>query len=114
MKIGNTMLLPLTEKYSYQTGTSCRILEAVRRTASEVCRSDDFERLIVIGGETSQNVFQASGVNYLELGRPLEPGTAQGKILDGVMKEKEFSLKGGSMGTEPTLEKMMCRREVWY
>ncbi len=114
IKIGNTMLLPLTEKYSYQPGTSCCILEAVKRAASEVCGSDDFERLIVIGGETSQNVFQASGVNYLELGRPLEPGTAQGKILDGVMKGKEFSLKGGSMGTEPTLEKMMCRREVWY
>lgn len=114
IKGGNTMLLPLTEKYSYQPGTSCRILEAVRRTASEVCGSNDFERLIVIGGETSQNVFQASGANYLELGRPLEPGTAQGKILDGMLKGKEFSLKGGSMGTEYTLEKMMCRKEVWY
>lgn len=114
IKNENTLLLPLTEKYSYQPGTSCQILEAVGRIASEVCRSDDFERLIVIGGETSQNVFQASGVNYLELGRPLEPGTAQGKILDGIVKGKEFSLKGGSMGTEYTLEKMMCRKEVWY
>lgn len=114
IKSGNTMLLPFTEKYSCEQGVSRRILEAVRETASEVCRSSDFERLVVIGGETSQTVFQASGVNYLELGRPLEPGTAQGKILDGVMKGKEFSLKGGSMGTECTLEKMMCRREAEY
>lgn len=110
----NTMVAPVVDRYSYKPGTSGKILEAVRRISEKICRSENFDRLTVVGGETSQNVFQVTGTNHLLLGRPLEPGVAQGTILDGVMAGKEFSLKGGSMGMENTLEKMMCRMEVKY
>lgn len=114
IKRQNTMIAPVVDRYSYKPGTSEKILEAVRRISEKICRGGNFDRLIVVGGETSQNVFQVTGTNHLLLGRPLEPGVAQGRILDGVMEGKEFSLKGGSMGVENTLDKMMCRMEVRY
>ena len=37
-----------------------------------------------------------------------------GLMLDGCFAGREFALKGGSMGREDTLEKMLCRKEVVY
>ena len=72
------------------------------------------ERLVIIGGETSQGVLRQFGVEHLQLGCALEPGVAQGLMLDGCFAGREFALKGGSMGREDTLEKMLCRKEVVY
>ncbi|MCC8060210.1 MAG: four-carbon acid sugar kinase family protein [Clostridiales bacterium] len=110
----NVMVVPRVNRYSYKPGTSETILEAVRELSATLCRKAVFDRLVVIGGETSQKVFHATGTEHLSLGRPLEPGVAQGVILDGVMAGREFALKGGSMGREATLDKMLCRSEVVY
>lgn len=113
-KTSNVMIVPKVVRYSYKLNASKKILECFSLIAPPVCKKSTFQRLVVIGGETSQAVFAVTGTEHLDLGRPLEPGVAQGIICDGMMEGKEFSLKGGSMGTATTLEKMMCRLEVEY
>jgi uncharacterized protein YgbK (DUF1537 family) len=113
-KSSNIMLVPKVDKYSYKPKTSKKILECFSKVAPLICSECQFGRIIVIGGETAQTIFAATGTKHLDLGRPLEPGVAQGIICDGLMSGKEFSLKGGSMGTDCTLEKMMGRLEVEY
>ena len=78
------------------------------------CAQARFDRLVIVGGETSQTIFRELGVEHLSLGCALEPGVAQGRILDGVLAGKEFALKGGSMGTVSVLEKMMGCKEADY
>ena len=111
---GNTMLLPTVERYSYQPGTSSAILSCFARLAPTICSQACFDRLVIVGGETSQTIFRELDVEHLSLGRALEPGVAQGRILDGMLAGKEFALKGGSMGTLSVLEKMMGCEEVDY
>lgn len=111
LSAGNVMLAPQVERYSYQPGVSVRIMECFSRLAPLVCQDAAFDRLVIVGGETSQAIFRQLRVEHLRLGRALEPGVAQGRILDGLLSGKEFALKGGSMGSLPVLEKMMCRRE---
>lgn len=108
---GNVMLAPQVERHSYQAGVSVRIMECFSRLAPLVCRDTAFDRLVIVGGETSQAIFRQLHVDHLRLGQALEPGVAQGHILDGLLAGKEFALKGGSMGSLPVLEKMMCRWE---
>ena len=110
----NVMLAPHVERYSYQPGTSQAILACLAQIAPRICEQAAFDRLVIVGGETSQTIFRELGVQHLSLGRALEPGVAQGRILDGLLAEKEFSLKGGSMGSLEVLEKMMGRQEVKY
>lgn len=110
----NVMLAPYVERYSYQPGTSQAILACFARLIPLVCGQADFDRLVIVGGETSQTIFRELGVEHLSLGQALEPGVAQGRILDGLPAGKEFALKGGSMGSLPVLEKMMGRQEVDY
>lgn len=111
VKEQNVMLAPQVSKYSYQPGTSEKIMECFARLSPLACRDADFDRLVVVGGETSQAILRELQVEHLKLGQALEPGVAQGWILDGRLAGKEFSLKGGSMGSECVLEKMMCRWE---
>ncbi len=109
---GNVILVPKVEKYSYQPGTSKAILNYVRRCASEICRRAEMDRLVVIGGETAQTILHELGIHRLELGTQLEPGVAEGKICDGVLSGREFALKGGSVGSEQALEKMLCHMQT--
>lgn len=108
-RTGNVILVPRVAKYSYKPGTSARILECIERCAATICTAADFDRLVVIGGETAQTVFRTLGVESLTLERKLEPGVADGILNGGVLDQKEFALKGGSVGSEDALEKMICR-----
>ena len=114
LKKQNVFLAPYVKKYSYQPGTSVKILECFSFLAQMICPQAGFDRLIIVGGETSQTIFRVLRVDHLELGRALEPAVAQGQIADGILAGKEFSLKGGSMGSESVLEKMMCSQEAEY
>lgn len=53
-------------------------MECFARLAPLVCGRAAFDRLVIVGGETSQAIFREIGVQHLELGRQLEPGVAQG------------------------------------
>ncbi len=108
VKSANVLLMPAVKKYSYQSGTSRRIMQCFHELAALVCPKARFDRLVMVGGETSQAVFSALDVRHLSLGQQLETGVAQGKIEDGLLAGREFSLKGGSMGGLHVLEKMMC------
>lgn len=110
----NVMLVPYVDCHSYQPGTSQAILACFAQIAPRVCKRALFDRLVIIGGETSQTIFRELRVEHLSLRRALEPGVAQGYILDGLLAGKEFALKGGSMGSLTALEKMMGRQEVDY
>lgn len=109
----NLMLCPKVEKYSYKPGTSEKIMNCFSLLAPQVCKNVRMDRLVMIGGETAQTILRQLNVDNMELHHPIEPGTAQGILADGMLAGKEFALKGGSMGSALTLENMMCRREVY-
>ena len=111
LKSANVMVYPHIEKHSHRPGANLKILSCIADTAERICRTAAFDRLTVIGGETAQSVMGRLGINQLELGQPLGTGIAEGMILDGLPAGKEFAMKGGSMGTERSLEAMMCRLE---
>ncbi len=100
--------MPRVEKYSYKPGTSEKIMTAIGHCANEICRSAQFERLAVIGGETAQHITATLGVRAMLLTAKLEAGVAEGILCGGVLDGKEFALKGGSVGSERALEKMLC------
>ena len=108
IRCNDTLLMPRVEKYSYKPGTSEKIMTAIGRCANEICRSAQFERLAVIGGETAQHITATLGVRAMLLTAKLEAGVAEGILCGGVLGGKEFALKGGSVGSERALEKMLC------
>lgn len=113
-KNNNVMIVPRVNKYSYKPGTSQKILECFKKIAPVLCSEADFKRLIIIGGETSQIVFRTTTTEHLNLAHPLEAAVTQGTICDGCMQGKEFSLKGGSVGSIQALEKMLCHCDILY
>jgi len=110
LKKRNVMVRPLVKKYSRLPGTNLKILDCLGITAQRLCAQPAFKRLVIIGGETAQEIFARTGVTSLSLGLPLGTGIAEGEILDGPLQNCEFAMKGGSMGTPSSLEVMMCRR----
>ncbi|NCB52713.1 MAG: four-carbon acid sugar kinase family protein [Clostridia bacterium] len=109
-KKGDVMLLPKVVRYSCKPGTSQVIMACMEQCASKICKTAEYDRIVLIGGETSQAIFRALGVDSLELLGKLEPGVAEGILHGGAAEGKEFALKGGSLGSEEALEKMLCRR----
>ena len=85
------------------------ILNALVRAAHNLCTSLDFDRLVVVGGETSQAIFRALDITMLDMADPVEIGTGFGKIESGPLAGKSFAIKGGSIGSEEVLIKMMGR-----
>ncbi|MEM5769392.1 MAG: four-carbon acid sugar kinase family protein [Bacillota bacterium] len=106
---GSVILSPKVERYSYRPGVSQKIMECMGESAERICRNAVFDRLAVIGGETAQSIFSRLKVESLRLTGKLEPGVAEGVILDGVLQGKEFAIKGGSVGSTDALEKMLCQ-----
>ena len=106
---GNVIFVPRVVKYSYKPGVSKIIMECIEECASKICIIAKYERLVIIGGETSQSIFRVLGVKSLELKNKIEAGVAEGIIQNGVPCGKEFALKGGSVGSESALEKMLCK-----
>ncbi len=110
LRTRNVIVVPHVEKYSLKPGTNIKILECMGAVAEGLCRMGlPFDRLLVVGGETAQTIYKRLGIGQLQLGLSLEPGVAEGHFLDGLLKGKEFVMKGGSMGSMDVLEKMMCR-----
>ena len=109
LKNSNVMVRPCVQKYSRRPGTNLRILACLGETAMRLCRQPAFDRLVIVGGETAQEIFARTDVASLRLGLPLGTGIAEGTIMDGPLAGREFAMKGGSMGTPSSLETMMCR-----
>lgn len=108
-KRGNVVIMPHAEDCSYKPGTSAIIMQCMEELASVLTAQAVFDRLVVIGGETAQAVFRAAGIQELALTGKLEAGVAEGVICGGPLHNKEFALKGGSVGSDEALDKMMCR-----
>ena len=108
-KNGDVMLMPKVEKYSCKSGTSKVLMACMELCATKICEAAEYDRIVLIGGETAQTIFKSLGVTNLELLGKLEPGVAEGVLRGGVPNGKEFALKGGSLGSEDALEKMLCK-----
>ena len=85
------------------------ILKALSECTEKICSSIIFDRLVIIGGETSQALFNSLKINRLMLNQKPETGIASGTIIDSEYKGKEIALKGGSVGTVEALNKMLCK-----
>jgi uncharacterized protein YgbK (DUF1537 family) len=87
------------------------ILSTLIECAGKVCQNIEFDRLVIIGGETSNALFSHFGTTKLLLNQKPETGIAAGVLLDGLFAGREFAAKGGSVGTVNALEKMLCKYE---
>ncbi|MBN1365541.1 MAG: hypothetical protein JW976_12095 [Syntrophaceae bacterium] len=83
------------------------IMKSVTRCAKEICSKAEFERVVVIGGETSYSILAALGAMKLHVIEKPETGIGTGSIDIGPYKGKTFSIKGGSIGTELALCRML-------
>ena len=108
---GSVIFIPRVEQYSYKPGVSKKIMEYMGECAERICANAVFDRVAVIGGETAQSIFARLKVGRMRLTGKLEPGVAEGEILDGTLAGKEFAIKGGSVGSIDSLEKMLCNWE---
>ena len=83
------------------------ILAAIAECAEEICASIDFDRIVVIGGETSYAILHGLKITKLYLTEKPETGIGTGTIGDGPYTGKSFSIKGGSIGSEAALCRML-------
>ena len=86
---------------------SGRILEAMAACAELLCARCRFDRLFIIGGETSRSILEALKVRYLTVTAMPEQGIALGRLDTGVLCGRSFAAKGGSVGTDQAVWRML-------
>lgn len=84
-----------------------QILEILTDCAEMVLRQVPADRVVIIGGETSNAVFHQLKVQRLLIREKPETGVAAGIFLDGICAGMEFAAKGGSVGTLAALQRMI-------
>lgn len=104
---GNFILRPKVLKYSHQPETGKKILEVMSECAKRIEEQVVYDRLVIIGGETAQEIFRGLRIEKLLLKELPEVGVAVGLILGEDGKNHEFALKGGSIGSKRALERMI-------
>lgn len=65
------------------------------------------DRLILVGGETSFYILKALNTKTIQIIGKIEDGIDYGVISDGILAGKEISIKGGSVGNEDAVVRMM-------
>ena len=104
----NVLMRPrVTDGRFDQKAVASAIMDNLSACAGEICKTAKFDRILIVGGETSQAVFTRLGVNTLEMEQPPEIGAGEGIVADGSIKGKRFVLKGGSTGNTYSLLHMM-------
>lgn len=83
------------------------ILQSLSRVAGDVCPKARFDRIVVVGGETSQAIFHTLDICTLLMDDPPEIGTGIGKIGNGPYQGKSFAIKGGSIGSPAVMIKLL-------
>ncbi|MCL4385699.1 MAG: four-carbon acid sugar kinase family protein [Actinobacteria bacterium] len=77
---------------------SKKILKIISDIAYEILNKIEFRRLILIGGETGFNILKSLQVKTLKIMGRVSDGISYGLISDGLIRNKELILKGGSVG----------------
>ncbi len=89
-------------------GRSDEILRAISECAQYVCAHTDFQRIVIVGGETAAAILRILKINRLRITEKTETGIGTGTIEDGPYAGKEISLKGGSVGSPIAISRMLC------
>ena len=100
----------VSPKISIENGgpvVSQKILSAISECVEKICAKLYFDRVVVVGGETSFAILNALKVSKLYISEKPETGIGTGRIGDGPYQGKEFSIKGGSIGSERAICHMM-------
>ena len=89
-----------------------RILAVMAECAQRLSAACEFDRLVIIGGETSAAILRTLGITRLQILALPETGTALGRIDDGALRGKSFAAKGGSVGTDEALLHMLLAADM--
>ncbi|MCE5281495.1 MAG: hypothetical protein LLG93_05265 [Deltaproteobacteria bacterium] len=87
------------------------ILASIAQCAEKICASIHFDRIVVVGGETSYAILHGLGITKLYLSEKPETGVGTGTIGDGPYAGKSFSIKGGSIGSDAAICRMLGMEE---
>lgn len=89
-----------------------RVIEsALCRCANEICAKAVFDRIAIVGGETSQAILSALGVKTIFMDDPIYIGCAFGVLGDGPFKGKQIAIKGGSIGPIEVLLRLLDKED---
>lgn len=83
------------------------IEKALCTIAARVAAKAKYDRILIIGGETSQAIFANLGVSLLDMNDPRFIGCGIGTFANGPYKGKNFIIKGGSIGDEMLLKEIL-------
>jgi uncharacterized protein YgbK (DUF1537 family) len=108
---GKFILFPRLSPGAGGPGVPELILASVAECAEKICTAIDFDRIVIVGGETSYAVLHRLGVTRLYLTEKPETGIGTGTIGDGRFAGKSFSIKGGSIGSTAALCRMAGMEE---
>lgn len=109
-KVGDFILVPSVSRDIKTTNLKEFILSAVARSAKVICSSINFDRLVVIGGDTASAILNISNTRSATITGKPEDGIAEGVLLNGEFSNIEFASKGGSVGSINAIQKMCCKK----
>lgn len=108
VKSGSVFVVPRLSPEHDSPEMARLILETVSQCAQFLCAKAEFQRLVIVGGETAASVMDRLGINKVLINEKTETGIGTGTIVSGSYSGKEISLKGGSVGSELAISKMLC------
>ena len=106
-KTGSFILSPKVPECIVDAGLPAFILTSMTACAVRICEKAVFDRIVVIGGETSYSILSGLEITRLRVMEKPETGIGTGLIEDGPYRGKSFSIKGGSIASEQALCEMM-------
>jgi len=74
------------------------ILKIISDISFNIMKYMDFNRLILIGGETGLNILKSMEAKKIKIRGRIADGISYGIISDGILKGKKLFIKGGSVG----------------
>jgi len=83
------------------------VVEIVRSLLPDKSKAEKISRLILTGGETSFHILKGFNTRSICILDKIENGIDYGLIQDGLLEGKELLIKGGSVGDDESVIKMI-------
>jgi D-threonate/D-erythronate kinase len=103
----NTLVLSIGEGRSGIRRQSQELVIALAKVVHSLLESDEVDGLVLIGGETGYGVCRAAGIERIEILGNISFVAAYGRPEGSFPKIKFLATKGGSLGEEDILEKIL-------
>jgi D-threonate/D-erythronate kinase len=106
--LGQPMLISLdADCFNRKTIPSSKLLDYFVEFTVDILKRNIFDGIGIIGGQTAYELLQKLGITRLAVQSRIDNVLACGRILDGISKDCPIITKGGSVGDENAVIKML-------